>query len=187
MTGNVQEVAALFDTAGELEHAAEELMSSGFDRSRISILDTERAVLARFGDRRVCMTELIDDPRAPRLAYVDHHDLAVGQGMLVGGLFYVAGAIATIVGIASGAHTTSAIMAGVLTGVIGAALGWRVARHLGQETSRKIEGERRKGGLPLWVHTYSDDDVERAATVLARHGAHSVRRHGDGQDLTRFA
>jgi hypothetical protein len=187
MPKKVREVVGAFPSARALEDAAQELMSRGFDRARLSLLGPRVAVDGTPGLRSARAADLEDDPRAPRIAYMDHHELALGQSAIIAALFYVAGGFTTIASLASAVEWQTAVAYGVLAGGAGGALGALVARRLGTLTAEKIEYELARGGVLLWVRTSSDEDADTAIEVFARHGARDVHGHREEPERSPLA
>ena len=173
-----REVVGVFGDVNALECAAQDLMSAGFDRNLLSLLATDAAVKAHYKGRMVRVEQLEDDPTAPRIAYVDRDTLGVGQGALVGGLFYLGAAVATGAVLVSGGALLPALGAAIAGGVGGGALGGVLAARLGAETGAKIDQEVHRGGLILWVRTNSDDEDARAIKIMTDCGGTHVHAHG---------
>lgn len=165
----VKEIAAIFHDADALENAVEDLESHGFDRAEISLLADENTIRERLGHIYSSAEKAMDDPDAPRTAFVSSQSRGEAEGALVGGLLYV-GAMAGIGAVvASGGPVTAAISTAVLAGGGGAALGTLLAGLVEGSHLHHIEEQIKKGGLLLWVHTRDADHVARATQILHRH------------------
>ena len=105
------EAVGVFNRSEDFQDAIDELLSSGFHRAELSLLASERAVQEKLGHRYKKASELQDDPRVPRTAYVSTEAIGGAEGGLIGALVYV-GATA-----AAGAIVVSG---GTLAGVIAA-------------------------------------------------------------------
>ncbi len=180
MDGNVREVVGVFDDVNMLENAAQGLMSHGFDRNLLSLLANEEAVNSHYKGRMVRVDQLEDDPTVPRIAYIDRDTLGVGQGALIGGLFYLGAMAATGAVLVSGGALLPALGAMVAGGLGGGALGGLLANRLGAETGEKLTHEVDRGGLLLWVRVDDDAGETRAIEIMREAGAHDVHAHGDG-------
>lgn len=174
----VREVVGVFHDAGSLEKTAEDLMSAGFDRACLSLLGNSEAVKAAFGGRLVPLKELEDDPRTPRIEYVDQETAAVGQGALISGLAYLGAAAATGGVLLSGGTLLPALLLGGAGALGGGALGATLAARLRSDVRSKIDGEVGRGGLLLWVRTQDEAENERAMEVMRRNGGGDVHAHG---------
>lgn len=176
---NLREVVGIFKTAPELENAAFELMSSGFDRSRLSLLAPEQTLRDQFGDR-LARVDQLDDTGVHRIPYLNRESLGTGQGALIGGLLYVGAGMASGAVLMSGGALLPAFVWGAIAGVGGGALGGFLGRYLSNEVSTRIEREIDGGGLILWARILSDADEEFAVNTMRQNGASDVHAHGPG-------
>jgi len=127
----VHEAVGVFNRSEDFQDAIDELFSSGFHRAELSLLASERAVQEKLGHRYKKVSELQDDPRVPRTAYVSTEAIGGAEGGLIGALVYV-GATA-----AAGAIVVSG---GTLAGVIATGqVDWRSSCPL----SPRADGSRR--------------------------------------------
>ena len=110
-TDNVQEVVAIFTNATDLQKAIDQLLTSGCDRSDISLLASEKAVEAKLGHRYERVDELEDDADAPRTLYVEKEAVGGAQAALVGALAYVGAVIGAAVVVGSGGAVAAALAA----------------------------------------------------------------------------
>lgn len=177
---NLREVVGAFRDAGSLENAAQALMSHGFDRARLSLIATESAVEEKFGSRMMRVEQLQDDPETPRIAYVDHYELAIGQGALIGGLFYVGAMVATGAVVMSGGALLPALAAAAAGGLGAGGLGALFASKLQKEVADKIADEVERGGLILWVRTAGPNNDILAERIMRENGAYEAHMHGSG-------
>ncbi|MEO9133052.1 MAG: hypothetical protein ABI240_17840, partial [Sphingomonas sp.] len=99
---SVREVVAIFHAPEDLETAIDTLLSSGFDRAKISLLASELAVAEKLGHRYVKAADLADDHAVPRTAYVSSGAIGEAEGVLIGGLFYVGATLTLGAVVASG-------------------------------------------------------------------------------------
>jgi len=173
----VREAVGVFDDAGTLEAAIDELLRSGFDRSDISLLAGEDAIRQKLGHIYRKVEEVEDDPDIPRAVYVSTAARGNAEGALVGGLAYVgalaaAGAVLTTGG-ALAAAIGAAAAAGGAGGAIGAVLAGMMEKHHADTVGRQID----RGGLVLWVRLWDKSQRERAVAILAKHSAHDIHVH----------
>ena len=68
----VREAVGVFDRPEDLQHAIDELLSSGFHRAELSLLAGEHAVEEKLGHRYMKVSALADHPTVPRAAYVSN-------------------------------------------------------------------------------------------------------------------
>jgi hypothetical protein len=172
-----REAVGMFHDEKGLRSAADALMISGFDRSYLSLLASDKAVDDKLGHHYERVAELEDDPDVPTQAYVGSDSRAEAQGAIVGGLVYV-GAIASIGAIvASGGTMAAALIGAVLAGGAGGALGTVLARLLSTHHAANLETQLQRGGLLLWVRTPDAEHEQRAIDILRKHGAEDVHVH----------
>jgi hypothetical protein len=172
-----REAVGIFHDEKSLRSAADALMISGFDRSYLSLLASDKAVDQKLGHHYGRVAELEDDPDVPTQAYVGSDSRAEAQGAIVGGLVYV-GAIASIGAIvASGGTMAAALIGAVVAGGAGGALGTVLARLLSTHHAANLETQLQRGGLLLWVRTADAEHEQRAIDILRQHGAEDVHVH----------
>ena len=177
MPGTSREVVGAFRDAPSLETAANELMSNGFDRARLSLLASEDAVREQLGSRLVRVEQVDDLAEFPRIAYVNHVDLVAGQSALIGGLFYLGAMAGTAAVLLSGGALLPALAAAAASGIGGGSIGALLASRMEQETATKIGNEIAHGGLILWVRTLNEQDDTRASAIMTENGAYMVHVH----------
>jgi hypothetical protein len=177
-----REVVGTFHDAEALEGAANTLMSSGFDRAALSLIATEEVVREQFGSRLIKVEKLEDHPDTPRIAYMNHDDVAIGRGVLISGLSYLGAVAGTAAVLTSGGALLPAVAVAAAGGVGGGSLGALLGSWLSTETAKKISDEVERGGLILWVRTHSPEEDDAASDIMIANGAYGVHTHaGEGQ------
>lgn len=171
------EAVAVFDGADSLEAAVDELLSSGFDRSELSLLASEEAVTEKLGHLYRRVEQLEDEPSVPRTAFVSTEAIGDAEGGLIGTLLYVGAIAAAGAVVASGGTLAGAIVAAVMAGGAGGLIGSILATMVGDRHARHIQEQLDRGGLLLWVRTRDRAHEERAKAVLARHSGRDVHLH----------
>jgi hypothetical protein len=173
-----REVVGIFHDEKSLRSAADALMISGFDRSYLSLLASDRAVDEKLGHHVQRVAELEDDPDVPTQAYVGSDSRVEGQAAIIGGLIYV-GAIASIGAMVASGGTATPVLIGaaVAGGAGGGALGALLARVVGKAHAARLETQLGRGGLLLWVRTPDEEHEQRAIDILKQHGAEDVHVH----------
>jgi len=173
----VREAVAVFETADLLQQAIDELLSSGFDRAELSLLASESAVDTKLGHAYRKVTDLEDDPDAPRTAYVSTESVGDAEGAVIGGLMYLAaGVLMGPVAVAGG--TLAAIAGAGAAGVgIGGVIGALLARAIGEQRAQQIEEQIAHGGLLLWVRVWDGEREKKAVEILTRHFGRDVHVH----------
>jgi hypothetical protein len=170
----VREAVAAFHSADDLQNAIDELLRSGFHRSALSLLATEAEVVAKLGHVYRKTTDLADDPAVPRTAYVSPEAVGDGQGAIIATLMYVAaGVLMGPVAAARGSFAALAAAAAIGGGAAGL-LGTWLAKLIGDRHAMRIQGHLDRGGLLLWVRTWSRDQESRAVEILEQHSGRDV-------------
>ena len=171
------EAVGVFKDAASLEAAIDELLSSGFDRAELSLLAGEDVVQQKLGHRYDKVTELEDDPSAPRVAYVPNESIGGLEGGLIGGLMYVGAVAAVGAVVASGGALATVIAAAGVAGGAGGAIGVALAKLLEKHHADHLQTQIDHGGLLLWVRTRDATHEDRAQEILRRHSAADVHVH----------
>lgn len=171
------EAVGVFDDAGALQEAIDELLSSGFNRAEISLLASERAVEEKLGHAYEKVAELEDDPSVPRAAYVSTEALGDAEGGLIGGLVYVGALAAAGAVVASGGALAAAIAGAAMAGGAGGLIGTVLAKLVGDHHAHYLQEQLGHGGLLLWVRTRDREHERRAVEILSKHSAHDVHAH----------
>jgi len=174
----VREAVAAFTKAEDLEAAIDELLSSGFARAELSLLASTDAVRKRLAHSFFSTRDLEDEPDIPVTAYVARESVGDAEGAVIGGLMYVGAFLGLGPVVASGGTIGAAILAAVLGGGGGTAIGALFARSIGQSHAEYLEGQLERGGILLWVRTRDTAHEERARNILTQHSGQDVHIHG---------
>jgi hypothetical protein len=175
---SVCEVVGVFHKAEDLESAIDELLSSGFDRSELSLLASEAAVATKLGGYYLPVSEMADDPAVPRAAFVSTAAIGDAQGALIGGLAYVGATVAVGAVVMSGGALAAAIAAAVLAGGTGGLIGSVLAHWVGHHHAAYLHDQIDNGGLLLWVRAWNASDEARALAIISKHAADKVHSRG---------
>ena len=174
----VREAVAVFQTEDALQAAIDDLLSHGFDRAEISLLARSDSVERKLGHAYRKVAEVEDDAAAPRIAYVAEEDVGNAEGAVIGTLMYVGALAGLIPVVASGGALAAGLVALLVGGGSGAALGTALARIIGAEHAEYIADQVEHGGLALWVRTWNEGDEARATKILKAHSGQDVHLHG---------
>lgn len=170
-----REAMGIFSSAEQMQEAIRELEATAFPRDSISILGHRHSIEDRFGHAVIDPSLEQDDPQAPRKAPARPEEQMIGAGALVGCAAYI-GVVGA--GIAMGpASIPATLMAIILGGGSGAALGGLLVNRLNHNYEDHIQEQLSQGGLLLWVRTPDAERETLACDILSRHGAHHVRVH----------
>ncbi len=175
-TTTLREAVGLFHDATALRSAADQLMLNGFDRADLSILASEHAVRNKLHAVYGSAT-LEDDPQVPTVAYFSGDSLTELKAALIGIPLFFGAISASGALIANHASTASALMAaivaGALSGCVGAVAAWWLTRH----HDTYLDSQLRQGGLLLWVRTVDAAHEQRACNILVEAAAEHVHVH----------
>jgi hypothetical protein len=173
----VREAVGVFHTSEQLQAAATELQTAGFNHHDISMLAGENAITDKLGHIYVRSRDLEDEPAAPREAYHSPPDVGNAKGVLIGAPMYVAATLAAGV-IAATGGTLAALLGGVaLAGGAAGLVGFGFANRADHKYAEKLMDALERGGLLLWVRTPTPELEDRAKDILSRHGATDVHVH----------
>jgi hypothetical protein len=176
-TVNVREAVGVFHDWSSLQAAVDELQVSGFNRAEISLLAGAHAVEQKLGHLYQKVSELEDDPKVPKVAYVGRDSMVEARVGVIGGLAYV-GALAAVGAIvASGGTFAAAIIGAVAAGGGGGLIGTLASRWLGRDRAKELQAQLDKGGLLLWVRVRDVEHEGRAVDILGKHSADDVHVH----------
>lgn len=170
-----REAVGVFDNYEQLHETIKDLETSGFGRRQISVRGSDAATKEQYGRDAVEPEQLEDDSRAPRSPIIGLEELGIAQGVLIGAGMYIGAALAfyAVPEQSTGASIATAVAATVLGALVGAAL----ARYLGRQYKNFFLKQEDRGGLVIWVETPDIRTVERAQSILAKHGAHDIHVH----------
>jgi hypothetical protein len=159
----VREAVGVFDNADRLQVAIDDLMTHGFDQAEISLLASESAVEEKLGHRYSKVSELEDDSKVPRGAYISPESFGAAQGAVIGGLMYVGAGLLLGPVAAAGATLAGMAAAAAIGGGVGGLFGASLAKLIGERHARHIEEQLKHGGLLLWVRVLDDEPEKRTS------------------------
>ncbi len=171
------EAVGVFDNAGSLQEAIDEILSSGFNRAEISLLASEHAVEEKLGHAYEKVEQLEDDLSVPRAAYISTESRGEAEGGLIGGLVYVGAMAAVGAVVATGGALATAIGAAAVAGGTGGLIGSVLAQWISDHHAKYLQEQIDHGGLLLWVRTRDLEHEKRAVDVLKKHSGHDVHVH----------
>ena len=175
--GTIREAVGVFHSEKDFQSAVDDLLTHGFDRSDLSLLAGRKTVSEKLGQVYTQVSELEDDPQAPRALFVERDSVVEAKAGAIGGLAYV-GAMAAVGGIvASGGALGWAIVGALVFGSGGGALGAWLSRRIGKERALSVEDQLAKGGLLLWVRVRNADRETSAVDIMKRNSGDDVHVH----------
>lgn len=172
-----REAAAVFNSATQLQSAADALLEAGFTRDDLSVLGSEKAIHEKFGADIPSVSELADSPETPRGTLVSSDARAEGMAAAAGIPVYVGGAGAAAIAALEGATILATAGAALGVGIAAGALGLYAAHRMEKRHADQIEKHLKDGGLILWVRTEDKPQEVKALEVLRKSDAHDIRVH----------
>ena len=169
-----REAVGVFADAASLQSAVDELLAAGFSTEALNLLASEEAVEAKLGHKYQKVSELEDDPDAPRSRYEpleEEERATIGAFGLLGALG------ATGVVAASGGGLAAALLAAGLGAGTWGLLGELLAKFLGEEHAESVTEQIAHGGLLLWVRCADAEQEASAQDILERHSGRDVHVH----------
>src|SRR4051812_31786695 len=94
----------------------DELLSAGFDRAELSFLASANTVEEKLGHAYRKVSDIADDPKTPRSAYVSTEAIGDAQGGLIGGLVYFGALVAAGAVVVSDGSLAAAFAAAAVSG-----------------------------------------------------------------------
>lgn len=173
----IREAVGVFDDADTMQLAIDDLLSSGFDRSELSLLASEEAVDEKLGHKYKKVAEIEDDTIVPRTRYVSPESISDAKAALVGGLLFVGtlGAVGAVV--ASGGTLTAAVTGAAVGAGTWGLFGELLAKLIGDRHLRYIQEQLEHGGLLLWVRCSNTERENSAMEILSQHSGRDVHVH----------
>ena len=173
----VKEAVGVFDNADRLQEAIDDLMTHGFDRAEISLLASESAVEEKLGRKYSKASELEDDSKVPKAAYVSPEEIGAAEGGVIAGLMYVGAGLLLGPVAAAGATLAGMAAAAAIGGGVGGLFGASLAKLIGDKRARHIEEQLEHGGLLLWVGVRDAERERQAVEILSRRSGRDVHVH----------
>ena len=170
MAGKNTAVFGIYKTANQAEYAVDQLASTGFSHSDISVLLPDMQTSKQFAHEK--------NTKAPE---------GTAAGATAGGV--VGGTLGLLAGIGSlaipgiGPFIAAGPIMGALAGLgVGGAVGGIVGALVGmgmpEYEAKRYEGRVKDGGVLLSVHCATSEEIDRAKDLLKRTGAEDISSAG---------
>ncbi|MGA9825201.1 MAG: hypothetical protein WBQ53_10260 [Methylocystis sp.] len=172
-----REVVGVFGKADALEAAAHELLASGFERARISLLAGESAIVEKLGHRYEKVEELEDNLEIPRTVYRSKESFDADKSALLGSLASIGAVAAAGAIFASGGALAVTLGSGLIGAEVGGFLGGVLNDFVEQHHAKYLQEQLDHGGLLLWVRTVDGPEENTAKQILSRHSGRDVHAH----------
>lgn len=174
---DMPEAVGVFDRFEDLQQAYYDLRTVGFSRHDISLLGKEDVLKEKLGKSYWQASDLEDDPRAPRAAFVSEDAIGALEGSIAGGFFYVGSMIALAVLLTPASTLAASIAAVAIGGSPAAVLGVLLARRSGKHHKDYYANQIEHGGILLWVRIRDDAHEKMAVDILKGHSGRDVHVH----------
>ncbi len=172
-----REVVGVFGDADALETAANELLSAGFERARISLLAGESAIVEKLGHKYEKVEELEDNLEIPRTVYRSKETFDVSKSALLGSLASIGAVAAAGAIFASGGALAVTLGSGLIGAEVGGFIGGVLGELVEEHHAKYLQEQLDHGGLLLWVRTVDGAEENTAKQILSRHSGRDVHAH----------
>jgi hypothetical protein len=173
-----REVTGVFHSRRALDTAAQDLLSSGFDRADIDVSASPDEQQRRLNYQAIPAADLADISAAARRPYVGRDDrlgIEVVTASVVG---CVVALVMAFYLVSREMTPLTVIVVSVLSGIVAAAAAIRPLRRLMQrDRVRGLEPVAEWEGLLIWVRVLSPEKEALAQEILLRHGGEAVHIH----------
>jgi len=174
---NAGEVVGVFNDADALEGAARELLAAGFERTRITLLAGENAIVQKLGHKYEKVEELEDNLEIPRTVYRSKETFDVSKSALLGSLASIGAVAAAGAIFASGGAMAVTLGSGLIGAEVGGFIGGVLGELVEQHHAKYLQEQLDHGGLLLWVRTVDGAEENTAKQILSRHSGRDVHAH----------
>ena len=173
-----REVTGVFHSRRALDTAAQDLLSSGFDRADIDVSASPDEQQRRLNYQAIPAADLADIPAAARRPYVGGDD-RLGIEVVTASVVGCVVALVMAFCLASREMTPlTVILVSALSGIVAAAAAIRPLRRLMQrDRFRGLEPVAEWEGLLIWVRVQSPEKEALAQEILLRYGGEAVHIH----------
>ena len=164
---NERHVIGIFTAVDPFMAVLRELLDEGFHHGDVSILAPHAAVEEHFDHRIPEVRELATRPDTPRETLQTEGTLDsivrwIAEGASVVSAAFAQGAAYAVGGPVGVATTTGAAVESSVERVL--------SDYVDDQYARQFEETLKDGGLLCWVRVSSDEQAEKARSILARHG-----------------
>jgi hypothetical protein len=168
------EMVGVFSDGNAFEAAAIDLLNSGFRKKDISLLASEKAVVAELGHAYKRVEDIEDTPWLPKAAYVPAEHRRVTEGILFSALFILGAIAATGAVVLAGGPLSLKIVSGMFGAEIGGLIGGALGQSIEQWHAESLEEHLSHGGLLLWVRIRNEDQEKVAREIFTRHSGRDI-------------
>ena len=127
--------------------------------------------------RRIGASDLEDDPKAPRAAFVSEEAIGELEGAIAGGFFFLGSYVAMAAMLTAASTLVASIAAIGIGGVPAAVVGTLLARRVGQQHRDYYTNQIEHGGILLWVRVSDKEREDVAVKIMKQHSGRDVHVH----------
>ncbi|MDF1710331.1 hypothetical protein [Roseovarius sp.] len=174
---NIPEAVGVFDSFDDLQKAFYDLRMVGFSRYDISLLGKQEVLEEKLGKAYWRASDLEDDPKAPRAAFVSEEAIGELEGAIAGGFFFLGSYVAMAAMLTAASTLVASIAAIGIGGVPAAVVGTLLARRVGQQHRDYYANQIEHGGILLWVRVSDKEREDVAVKIMKQHSGRDVHVH----------
>lgn len=173
-SATTEKISAILSNEEELELVITQLIAESVARSDISVQGTPEQLKDKYG---ICFIdpEVIQKSEYPA---VNEPYLNDDFGWIVGFSFAIPLFLCLIIGIfiIGDIRSTADIwLYGILGAIVGAGLGFFIAKSVKLAHEEKIRKQEKKGGYVIWVTTHSKKQHQQVIEILKRHHPQRIK------------
>jgi len=176
-TESAREVVGVFSDADALDAATADLQALGFDRTSLTMLASERAVLEKLGHHYEKVEELEDDPDVPHVAFRSRNSVGAEKNVALGALVSIGAVAAAGAIFAAGGALAATLGTGVIGAEVGVFLGGVLGDFIDAHHAHYLQQQLDHGGLLLFVRAANAEEERIAKDALERHSGRDVHAH----------
>jgi hypothetical protein len=170
-----RKAVGVFDNYSQLHETIKELETSGFGRRQISIRRSNTDAASILNNPPIAPLHTEVSSPSPQQSRMSPGELSLAQGVLIGAGMYLGAAIAFVN--APSQNTTEFIAIVFGSTALGAIIGMTFTYYLGIWHNALFCNQEENNELALWVDTPDPETIQKATTILQRHGGHDIHVH----------
>lgn len=173
----IREAVGLFSREKKFQAAIDELQSSGFDQSEISVLPASEVLNGTLKNKIKSIEDIEDNPEIPRSVHMPKETLGDIEGAVLAIPLYIVIAFVAASIVMSGGSILSAILLSSITGIIVVAISIYFIQLLSRRRQNYMNIQKRMGGIILWVKTKNKLHEKKAIKILQKNDGRNVHIH----------
>ena len=170
----IREAVGAFRSTQDFQGAIDDLLNSGFDRAKLSLLASD-AAKEKPRQTYYNISVLAGDPTVRRTVYHSTEAIGLLEGGLIGALY--SAAVAATGAVVLGSTLATAIATTAIGAAAGGLIGAILAKWVDVHRAHRLQEQVDRGGLLLSVRTCDAEAEKRAIKILGTHSADDVQVH----------